>query len=298
MSRGIGEFGVIQELIPEWAAIFVALLTQLGDVWFLGLLVGGMYWLHTTKRDEAAVILGFTIAGLALISLLKHMFALPRPGQLLIPAETLPLIIQPLYEATGTASGYGFPSGHALMSTIVYFSLAHRLSISTRRRRFGGAVLIIALVCLSRVALGVHYLVDVVAGIGVGIAFLLGAEFLLSRYPSDQASIAFALAIGLSAVNLGVGGADSDGVLLLGTALGVFGGWQLFVLGKQISLHEWSSNRDSPLRTRGLLAGGAFAPLVIVLGVFHLFSLPAYGGILGLVLAVFILAPLLRNAVS
>lgn len=195
MSRGIGEFGPIQDVIPEWAAIFVALITQLGDVWFLGLLVGGMYWLHATKRDEAAVILGFTIAGLALISLLKHIFALPRPDQLLVPVETLPLIIQPLYEATGTASGYGFPSGHALMTTIVYFSLAHRLSISTRRRRFGGAALIIVLVCLSRVALGVHYLVDVIAGIGVGIVFLLGAELLLSRYPSDQASIAFALAI-------------------------------------------------------------------------------------------------------
>lgn len=296
MSRGIGEFSPIQELIPEWAATLVALVTQLGDVWFLGLLVGLIYWFHVTKRDEAAVVIGFTVAGLALISVLKHVFALPRPSHPLVQLETLPWMIQPLYEATAVASGYGFPSGHALMTTIVYLSLAHRLSVSTRRRRFAGAAIIIAAVCFSRVALGVHYLVDIVAGVGVGVVFLIGAEWLLARYPSDQGTFAFALAVIVSTINLLVGGMDTDGVLLLGTALGTFGGWQLVVLGQQLFAFERPSKAVRPLVKRGILAVGAFTPLVIALEEFHLFSLPARGGALGLALGVFITVPVLRHS--
>ncbi|MCU4744546.1 phosphatase PAP2 family protein [Halobacteria archaeon AArc-m2/3/4] len=296
MSRGIGEFGPIQELLPEWAAILIALVTQLGDVWFLGLLVGLVYWLHAEKREDAAVILGFTIAGLALISALKHVFGLPRPDQPLVALETLPWMIQPLYEATAMASGYGFPSGHALMTTIVYFGLAHRLSISTPRRRFGIAGLVIAAVCFSRVALGVHYLVDVVAGVSVGIVFLLGAERLLTRYSSDQGTVAFTLAVGLSAINLAVGGVDSDGILLLGAALGTFGGWQLIVLGQRLFAIDRPSEATRPLVVRGALAGAALGPLVLSLEAFSLFSIAARGGAVGLALGVFITIPVLRHS--
>ncbi|WP_222919190.1 phosphatase PAP2 family protein [Natrinema sp. SYSU A 869] len=296
MSRGIGEFGPVQDMVPEWAAVLVALATQLGDVWFLSLLVGIIYWVYTTKREDAAVIMGCTFAGLALVSALKHVFALPRPGQPLVPIETLPWVIQPLYESTAMASGYGFPSGHALMTTIVYGSLAHRLSISTRRRRFVSAGLVIAAVCFSRVALGVHYLVDVTAGVAIGAAFLFGVERLLTRFPSDHGTIAFGLAIIISAINLVVGTVDAGDVSLLGAALGTFGGWQLVVLGQRLFAIKRPSNAVRPLVWRGALAAGAVAPLIIALDEFRLLSLPARGGAFGLVLALFITAPVLRHS--
>lgn len=296
MSRGIGEFGPIQDVIPEWAAVFVALLTQLGDVWFLAMVVGLVYWLHAQKREDAAVVLGFTIAGLALISALKHVFGLPRPQQPLVAIETLPWLIQPLYETTGMASGYGFPSGHALMTTIVYAGLARRLSISTPRRRFAGAGVIIATVCFSRVALGVHYLVDVVAGVGVGIAFLLVAERLLTRYSSEQATVAFGLAVLIGTINLIVGGLDGDGISLLGAALGTFGGWQLIVLGQRLFAIEWPSETIRPLVVRGGLAIGAFAPLILVLEEASIYSVAAHGGAVGLALGVFVTIPVLNHS--
>lgn len=226
MSRGVGVVEPIQELIPEWAALLVALLTQLGDVWFLALLVGGVYWFHT-DREDAVVIIGLTLAGLSLITTLKHVFALPRPTQPLVSLETLPQVLQPLYEVTGTASGYGFPSGHALMTTIVYFSLARRLSISTCRRRVLGAAIIVGAVGFSRIALGVHYLVDILAGIGVGLLFLLVAEQLIARYPTRQGTVALSLAVVVSAISIVASSVALDAVLLLSASLATFGGWQL-----------------------------------------------------------------------
>ncbi|QLK25316.1 phosphatase PAP2 family protein [Natrinema zhouii] len=296
MSRGIGEFGPIQDVIPEWAAVLVALVTQLGDVWFLSLLVGAIYWFDSANREDAAVIMGWTFAGLALISTLKHVFALPRPGQPLVRIETLPWVIQPLYESTAMASGYGFPSGHALMTTIVYLSLARRLSISTRRRRFVGAALLVAAVCVSRVVLGVHYLVDVTAGVAVGVAFLAVAERLLTRFSTDHGTVAFGLAIAISAINLIVGGIDADDISLLGASLGALGGWQLVVLGQRLFAVDRPSKAVRPLLRRGVLAAGALIPLLIAVDEFHLFSRPARGGAFGLVLALFVTIPVLRHS--
>ncbi|WP_137290975.1 phosphatase PAP2 family protein [Natronorubrum halophilum] len=296
MSRGIGEFEPIQELVPEWAAILVALVTQLGDVWFLALLVGCVYWFSASKREDAAVVMGLTLAGLSLITVLKHVFALPRPGHPLVALETLPGLLQPLYEATAMASGYGFPSGHALMTTIVYVTLARRLPIGTFRRRTVAAATIVAVVCFSRVALGLHYLVDVVAGVAVGLAFLFVADRLLARYPDEQGTIALSLAIVCSASALGVSRVEPDTVTLLGASLGAFGGWQLVRLGGDVFAVDRPSSAVRPLLFRGGLATAAFAPLFATFEYFRLLSPPVAGGAVGLALGAFITVPVLNHS--
>ena len=296
MSRGIGEFAPIQEVIPEWAAILIALVTQLGDVWFLALLVGAVYWFHAEKREDAAVVVGLTLAGFSLITALKHVFALPRPGQPLVALESLPWLVRPLYEATAMASGYGFPSGHALTTTIVYFSLAKRLSIGTFRLRALGAATLVAAVCFSRVALGVHDLVDVVAGVAVGLAFLLVAERLLARYATEQGTVAFSLAVLVSAINLVASDVDPDAVLVLGASLGAFGGWQLIRLGQEVAAVDRSADETPPVLFRLCLASAAFAPLLAALEEFHLLSLPAAGGALGLALGAFVTVPVVKRS--
>ncbi|WP_049920889.1 phosphatase PAP2 family protein [Halopiger djelfimassiliensis] len=296
MSRGIGEFDPIQEVIPEWAAVFIALITQLGDTWFLAILVGVVYWFGTEKREDAVVIVGFTVAGLGLISGLKHVFRLPRPDEPLVQLESLPWIVQPLYDVTAAAGGYGFPSGHALMTTIVYFSLAHRLSISTRHRRLLGAAILVGAVCFSRVALGVHYLVDVVAGVGIGIAFLIGGEILLARIPTDHGTVALALAIGIGLFDLIVGDITAGDVILLGTALGSFGSWQLVLLSQRLLELDRPSQIDRPLIGRGLLAVGTLTPVLIAVEEYSLFSALGRGGAIGLTLAVFIAIPIARHS--
>lgn len=73
---------------------------------------------------------------------------------------------------------YSFPSGHAVASTVFYgalFLLVFDRTQSPRWRALAaaGAVLMVLLVCSSRLVLGAHYPADVIAGVCVGILCLL-----------------------------------------------------------------------------------------------------------------------------
>ena len=85
--------------------------------------------------------------------------------------------VRPVVEvAVATAPGNSFPSGHALGSTIAYgvLLLVFLPAVPPRFRRAGilGVAAIIAIVGMTRVALGVHYPSDVVAGWLLGILWL------------------------------------------------------------------------------------------------------------------------------
>jgi len=220
MSRGIGAFDAIESVLPDAVALLAALATQLGDVWFVGALLVGLHWYaddEVVDRDAVATIAGLTIGALGLAFALKYAFTLPRPPTRLARPDQFPGVLQPLYVATGTASSYGFPSGHAVTSTVVYGLLAQRLSIRTRRWRYGVAAAIVTLVCATRVVLGVHYLVDVVAGAALGAAYVAGTYYALALV-DDAATAAFGIATGIGAVALAVIGVTPDSVALLGTA--------------------------------------------------------------------------------
>ncbi|MEM4781239.1 MAG: phosphatase PAP2 family protein [Halalkalicoccus sp.] len=222
MSRGVGEFEVVQGAIPESLALVVALLTQLGDIWFVSLLL--IVAFARFERDRIATVAGLAIGAVALVFTAKYVFALPRPDQPLVALGTLPAVLQPVYEATGYASGYGFPSGHATVTTVVYLALAEVLPAGSRRGRYAAAVGLIALVSLSRVALGLHFLVDVVAGIALGLAFLLVARRLLARYRSTdrRRTVAIGLGVALAGVSVLASGGVLEPLLLFAVSIGAF----------------------------------------------------------------------------
>lgn len=105
-----------------------------------------------------------TMGGGSLLNiLLKHFFHRQRP-----------VLENPLV----TLSSFGFPSGHTMGATLLYGLLALLLAHSTRwgwsHRIFAfcAAALLIALVGISRIYLGAHYLTDVLGAIAVGLAWL------------------------------------------------------------------------------------------------------------------------------
>jgi membrane-associated phospholipid phosphatase len=74
-------------------------------------------------------------------------------------------------------SGYSFASGHTIGATLLYGQLALFIipAIKSRHARslvVSAAVFIVALVGFSRIALGAHYLTDVLAGMLFGTAWL------------------------------------------------------------------------------------------------------------------------------
>ncbi|MBN6051757.1 phosphatase PAP2 family protein, partial [Nonomuraea sp. RK-328] len=79
-----------------------------------------------------------------------------------------------LPEPVALASGEAFPSGHALNVTlgagVMVLALLPRLSARGRRLAWGVALFLVVSVAYTRVALGVHWVSDVVAGVVLGAA--------------------------------------------------------------------------------------------------------------------------------
>ena len=291
MSRGIGGFDLLRGSIPEWLAVVIALLTQLGDVWFLVVFLTVCYWVRGRNREDIAAVAGIALAGMGLYLGLKELFGLPRPERSLVDPTLLPAIVRPLYEATATASGYGFPSGHAVNATIVYFGLASALSIGAKRRRYAAAGLLVALVSFTRVALGVHYVVDVVAGVALGLALLGAALWVLRRTVVDRPTTAFALGIAFCAFFFATSDGSRDATLLFAGALGAFGGWQLVVLGRGLLAAPSPRRAAPPLALRGGAAVAASAPLFVALA-----SPSAAAGLVGFAGMIVVVLPAVRHS--
>lgn len=181
MGRGLGIVEFVQATAPDWVAVVAALITQLGDLWFLSVLLGLLFWRLSSERPSVRFVGLLFVVSVAATQVLKYGFGLPRPAGPPEP-ETIWAGLRPLYEVTAVASGPGFPSGHATSTTVVYGGLAETLSVGRRRRRYAVAGTLVAVVSLTRVLLAHHYLVDVVAGVVLGSTVLAGGVWLRRRH--------------------------------------------------------------------------------------------------------------------
>ncbi len=148
---------------PVWVADVARDITALGStdlLWLATVAVAG--FLGLDRRYRAMVfVLAAVLGGWAISFLLKDLFQRSRPS--VVPH------LMPAYFSS-------FPSGHSLMSAVVYLTLGSLLSSLVKRRRLkfyflALAALLSGLVGLSRVILGVHYPTDVVAGWFAGLVW-------------------------------------------------------------------------------------------------------------------------------
>lgn len=222
--RGLG-FSDLFAATPDALVFLFAVLTQLGDPWFLFLLLVLLYWLApdslaTDSRRTGVLLVGLGIGGLLLTLGLKSVFGLPRPpgAESATPPTWLPAVVAPVFRDIATGTGFGFPSGHAIGSTVVYGGLAALLDGWDRRRRVAAAATVVGVVGLSRVVLGVHYGVDIFVGVAVGLAFLVGALRLADGRPERVFGVA--AAVGLAALLAATLGGHADEVCDAATGLG------------------------------------------------------------------------------
>ncbi len=223
-TRGVGAIEGLQGTLPRWGLEAFAAATRLGDV---AVLIGLAYLAYLAyDRHDGAFVLGALLLGFAVTVAAKHWFGLPRP-----PAE-----LQYVAE-----TGLGFPSGHAIGSTVAWGSLAVVLErVSTARRRAVAAGIVVVTVSLSRVAIGVHYLVDVVVGVAVGLV-VLGVAV---RWLRDEPLGLLGLAGGVAALAVAISGGAVESFALLGGVAGGLTGWQIVEPG------------DRPFGQRGVFASG------------------------------------------
>ena len=114
-----------------------------------------------SSRGRALLVAAAVGGGAVAVAVLKAGYARHRPDVALAQFEV---------------PGWGFPSGHATMSAVVFLTLAVLVAGTRPRHRervfiVAVAAVLAALVGVSRVVLGVHYATDVVAGWVFGVAW-------------------------------------------------------------------------------------------------------------------------------
>jgi undecaprenyl-diphosphatase len=144
----------------SWAAVWLAIALVLAVVW---------------RRPNVLLVVATTALATNLVtSVIKHAVGRERPPTIVLDPE-------PLMEVPTTSS---FPSGHASMS----FACAYALSrLAPRLTPF--LYVLAALIAFSRIYVGVHYPLDVLAGallgtvVAIALLRLLGA---LRRSPQAR----------------------------------------------------------------------------------------------------------------
>ena len=149
---------------------------------------------------RAGNLLGSAPFQLALLPLLLPLLGWSRLRHLLFAMVLLTLVVNLLKAGIGwprpfhlqpelarqSAQGFGMPSGHAA-STLLYWGLLLGALTSLRAwQGMGLALLLAALAGLARIWLGVHFLSDVAAGLGLG-ALLLALRSPLAALAQRQA---------------------------------------------------------------------------------------------------------------
>jgi undecaprenyl-diphosphatase len=150
---------------PGWLRELVRDFTALGGTGILTLLTitTALFLRLQGNKRSMWVVIAAVGGGFLMSSLLKHGFSRPRPE--LVPHGSI------VYTAS-------FPSGHAMLSSITYLTLATIVARVQPRRAmkiyvFTIAILLTLAVGFSRVYLGVHWPTDVVAGWVVGSAWAI-----------------------------------------------------------------------------------------------------------------------------
>jgi hypothetical protein len=185
--------------------LFVGI-TFLGSSAFLWPVIALWYWLVDPRfARRLGVVLGLSVV---LNQLIKTAVGSPRPYDLEsgLASEL----------ARKTGGGHGFPSGHTQNTAAFWTSLALRFN---RRWLWALAVLMIALVALSRMALGVHMPVDVAGGAAFGaLAAWVGSRMPMRELAARRAVVAPAIALAGLAVSY-LGGIEPAALALLAAFL-------------------------------------------------------------------------------
>ena len=175
------DVAVLQWLHERQTPLLTSLMlemTYLGTGTVVMMIVGvaALFLWHTEHKHSARLLLATTFGNILLNGALKLVFHRPRPS---------------VFAWQTSAVSSSFPSGHAMSATAVYGTVAYLL-IRLQKHHWSraltlvGAVLLILLICLTRLYLGVHYPSDVLGGMIVGLAW---ASFCMATL---EASLAIA----------------------------------------------------------------------------------------------------------
>ncbi|ELY51620.1 phosphatase PAP2 family protein [Natronolimnohabitans innermongolicus] len=253
----------IVEAIPEWLGALLVPTTYIGSVFVIVPAIILAYW---WAPDRLGALIPAFFAYYGLMASIKSLNSATRPDvDPAVGAEVFPELYSTWYGHATAISSTSFPSGNAMVPAVIIGLLIVDLRISTLRRRALVGGFAIATIGFTRLGLGVHYPIDVVGGIALGLG-LVGVVLLCRRVFDDGVGAMFvvALVVAFASVWLrsnGFGVPTWDGiqgsnrVLAFGGAVGGLLAWRV---GRAT---EWRYARDALGRV------GTFTAVLAVVGV-------------------------------
>ena len=153
--------------------------TRLGNPFILSstaVLIAVLLVMRGRSYDAALFITALIVAVISL-TVLKNTLQITRPGSEIVDVN-----------------GWSFPSGHATVATAFFFMLAY--SFFSRMKTLGhktvlilGSILGAALICFSRLYLGAHWTLDILAGVALGLLSVSFTALLFNVFIGDQRSL-------------------------------------------------------------------------------------------------------------
>ncbi|WP_454720405.1 MULTISPECIES: phosphatase PAP2 family protein [Cupriavidus] len=164
----------------DWLDMAMVAITELGGARVsVAVALAVLAWLAWRRAWVAAAYwVGALLGARACVMVLKLVLARGRPASIYDGLES-----------------FSFPSGHAASSMVTYGFLAFLLCLRQRWRVrvpvVALTVVAVALICLSRLYLGMHWLSDVLAGCALGFAWivLLGTAYATLHAPERLAPL-------------------------------------------------------------------------------------------------------------
>lgn len=161
VQANVAVFHFLQSLRTAWGDRVMIAVTEMGDTMVTSTVAGAtLAWLLWKRSWRAAAYLAAAIGGaVAFTMAVKLAVHWPRPTE--------------IYRGW---DAFSFPSGHATVNAVLYgflcFLVARELRLRWRASIVAAAGVLVALIAMSRLYLGAHWVSDVTAGIAFGAAWV------------------------------------------------------------------------------------------------------------------------------
>ncbi len=146
-------------LRTPWLTTFMVTFTKIANPFLFSSIAVVIAVVLILKRDsyDAALFLACLIVTVVSLTMLKNVLQITRP-------------VSDIYDV----AGWSFPSGHTTMATSFFFLLSYIFfgkarSVKGKSLLIAGSSLGIVLACFSRLYLGAHWALDILAGIALGM---------------------------------------------------------------------------------------------------------------------------------
>lgn len=150
-----GDLTIFLNEWPDWIAIPLWPVMQLGNFWMVAALPAGL-WVTTRRKAPAVAGALATGSAWALAKVVKEQVGRGRPADFFATIDV----------RESGVNGLGFVSGHAAVA----FAAATVVAVYVPRRWILVPFLLASFTALARVYYGAHLPLDVVGGAGLGIA--------------------------------------------------------------------------------------------------------------------------------